>query len=78
MIGESTYGQMREAAKHLAASERGRSAMQHLLEWLDSDGLSLDSNDQGAVLVLLAGAWGSWPGSARDEMRQAMGSDNVY
>ena len=61
------------AAEQLSQSEKGRNALRRLLDWLDDDGLSLDGANKGAVLTLLNAAFGSYPGSARDAMREALG-----
>lgn len=44
--------------------------MRHLLAWLDDDGLSLDRQNQDAVINILEGAWGPYAGTARDYMRE--------
>lgn len=64
-----------EAATHLSKTTRGRNALRALLAWLDDDGLGLDFTNKEAVLTLLAGAFGSYPGTARDAMREALGGD---
>lgn len=64
---------MKHGAEKLSRSEHGRSAMKHVLAWLDDDGLSLDSNNQNAILMLLRAAWGGYAGTARDVMREAVG-----
>ena len=61
-----------DAVRHLARTSRGRNALKRLLEWLDDDGLGLDMVNQEAVLTLLDGAWGKYPGTARDAMRAAL------
>jgi hypothetical protein len=53
----------------------GRHALQVLLAWLDDEnfsGLSLDQDNKQSVLALLEGAFGPYPGSARDYMRDAL------
>ncbi len=62
-----------EAARCLNKSSRGRNAMKRLLAWLDDDGLALDIVNKEAVLTLLTGAFGEYPGTARDAMRDALG-----
>lgn len=54
----------------LRNSERGRDAMQRLLDMLDAGGIGLDGNAKQAVITLLYGAFTDWPGAARDAMRQ--------
>lgn len=61
-----------DCAKHLAKTEKGRSAITHILAWLDSDGLSLDQVNKEAALTLLMGAFDRYPGTARDVMRDAL------
>jgi hypothetical protein len=59
-----------EAAKQLAQSDKGRDALRRLLDWFDNGGgLSLDYKNQRAFSLLLAAAWCSYPGAARDQMR---------
>lgn len=70
---DATNGQqMIEAANRLAKTTRGRNAMRRLLEWLDDDGLGLDGDGKRDTLTLLAGAFGRYPGTARDAMRDVM------
>lgn len=63
-----TANDMHEAAQQLAKSEKGRDALHHLTQWMDESGLSLDQTNQIAVFILLCGLFGSFPGTARDEM----------
>lgn len=58
------------AAAILSKSERGRDAMQRLLDMLDAGGISLDGEAKQAVMTLLYGAFTDWPGAARDAMRK--------
>jgi predicted component of type VI protein secretion system len=67
-----THDSLLKAARQLARTDRGRNAMRRLLEWLDDDGLALDAPNKEAILTLLAGAWGSYAMTARDEMRDAL------
>ncbi len=62
-----------DAANRMARSTKGRNALNRLLDWLDDDGLSLDGENKAAVMTLLLGAFGSYPGTARDAMRDAVG-----
>lgn len=71
-----TIEDMHEAAKQLARSGRGRSALKALLAWLDTTGVGLDLENQEAVCTLLDGAWGPFTGSARDAMREALGEES--
>jgi hypothetical protein len=57
--------------EQLSRSERGRSAIRHVLTWLDDDGLGLDEPNQDAILILIGVAW-RWPTSARDAMRETI------
>lgn len=63
---------IRKVAEHLATTARGRSAMRHVLAWLDDDGLGLDGTNQAAIAVLLNAAWGPFAGTVRDAMRLAL------
>ena len=65
--------QIRNAARQLAESEKGREALGCLLNWLErSSGLSLDGRNQEAVLLLLQAAWGGYAGTVRDAMHAAV------
>lgn len=59
-----------DAAEQLALSETGLQALRHLLAFLDGPGLSLDEKNINACVTLLTGAWGQYPGTARDFMRE--------
>lgn len=73
-----TENELRIAAKHLSQTGRGRSAMRHVLAWLDDDGISLDSPNRNAITVLLLGAWGPFPATARDVMRESIGPLDLH
>jgi hypothetical protein len=64
-----TVGDIEHAAESLCRSERGRAAVKDLLAFLDNGGLSLDAENRNHVTTLLCGAWGPYPGTARDVMR---------
>lgn len=64
---------LREAAEQLSRSDNGRDALRRVLDWLDNSGLSLDHHNQKAVRTLLEGAWGSYAGTTRDVMHEALG-----
>ena len=66
-----TQPDLQAAVDQLAKSERGRNAIRRLLDWLDADGLALDAPNQRAAITLLLAAWGPFPGTARDLMREA-------
>ena len=61
-----------DCANHLAKSAKGRSALIHILAWLDDTGLALDEVNKEAAMTLLMGAFGRYPGTARDAMRDAL------
>lgn len=63
---EITEESLLEAARRLGRTDRGRQAMADLRTFLDNGGLSLDGPNQKAFLVLLRGAFGSFPGTARE------------
>jgi hypothetical protein len=63
---------LEEAVARLRQTTRGRNTMRRLLEWLDDDGLGLDAENQFATMTIIKGAWGSWCGTTRDLMRQAI------
>ncbi len=63
---------MYDCADHLSKSDKGREALRAILAWLDAGGCSLDIDNQNAVLTLLSGAFGRFPGSSRDAMREAL------
>lgn len=60
-------------AKHLSRSDKGRDALERVLDWLESSGLSLDGRNQQAILTLLENAWGGYAGTVRDVMHEALG-----
>lgn len=66
-----TKTDLHNAVEQLKRSRRGQTAMRKLLEWLDDTGLGLDEQNQEAILILLEGAWGPFPSTARDLMRDA-------
>jgi hypothetical protein len=61
------------AARRLCESRRGRNTLTHLLDWLDGEALGLDGENVRAVMTLLAGAFGRFPGSTREMMRTVLG-----
>lgn len=61
------------AAQQLAKSDKGRDALRRVLEWLEAGGLSLDGQNQQAILLLLEHAWGGKAGTVRDVMHEALG-----
>jgi hypothetical protein len=61
------------AAQHLAKSEKGRDALRRVLDWLENSGLSLDGNNQQAILLLLEWAWEGKAGTVREAMHEALG-----
>jgi hypothetical protein len=67
-----TTTDLEAAAARLNRSEKGRQAMRDLLAFLDNGALTLDYDNQSAVLTLLTGAWGQYAGTARDVMREAL------
>ena len=74
MPATATPTDLTAAANQLANSRVGRNALRTVLDWLDADGLSLDGDNQAALLTLLDGAWGAYAGTARDAMREALGA----
>lgn len=65
--------QYRLAASHLSKTDKGVDALRRVLDWLEASGLSLDQQNQEAILDLLDGAWGSYAGTVRDAMHEALG-----
>jgi hypothetical protein len=66
-----TETDLQNAVEQLMLSGRGQTALKQLVKWLDDAGLGLDSDNQDAVLLLLQAAWGPFPGTAPDLMRDA-------
>lgn len=60
------------AARQLAKTERGRVAMQRLLEALDKGGLDLDLLDQRAFLALLGGVWAGRVEPTREVLQKTL------
>jgi len=67
-------GELQAAAQQLVKSDKGRDAMRRVLDWLENSGLGLDVHNQVAILTLLAGAWGSYAGTTREIMHEALDS----
>lgn len=72
-----TQADMIEAAQQLAKSDKGRNALTALLDWLNADGLGLDAFNKRAVFTLLNGAFGPFPGGAREAMEDALDAHRV-
>lgn len=60
-----------EHVAQLSKSDKGLSAMHHVLGWMDDEGLSLDGRNKVAILGLIELCW-KHPGSTRDAMRDAL------
>lgn len=61
------------AAQRLALSARGRDALRRLQIWMEHGHcLGLDSRNQGAVLILLDGAWNGLAGTTREAIHAAV------
>ena len=71
---EITEESLFEAAKHLGQTDRGRQAMVDLLVLLYGGGLSLDTPNQKAFLILLHGAFGDYPGNTLDAINEVIDS----
>lgn len=67
-----TTEEMEAAARQLTKTERGRVAMQRLLEALDKGGFDLDLLDQRAFLALLGGAWNGQIEKAREVLTKTL------
>lgn len=61
---------LQDAIEQLCRSEKGRDALALLYPFVDAS-LSLDGSNKRACQVLLMGAWGSFPGTALDLLREA-------
>jgi hypothetical protein len=61
------------AAQQLAKSDKGRDALRRVLDWLEASGLSLDGQNQQAILLLLEWAWEGKAGTVREVMHEALG-----
>jgi predicted RNA-binding Zn-ribbon protein involved in translation (DUF1610 family) len=70
-----THTDIQRAIEVLGRHERGRNAMRDLLAMLDNGGLGLDGSGRHSIMLLLAAAFGSLPGSACDGMRAAASPD---
>lgn len=64
---------IRNATETLSRSQRGRAALTTLRTWFATEGLGLDAHNQDAVLTLLLGAWGRYPGTVREEIEATIG-----
>lgn len=68
---EITIADIERATEQLAESGRGRRCMAGLLAWLnsrDAEAIGLDRDNKDAICLLLAAAFGPYPGTARDHM----------
>jgi hypothetical protein len=64
---------VRFACRHLAKSDKGRKALRAIVDWLEDSGLSLDGQNQNAILELQRMAWEGWAGTVREAMHAALG-----
>jgi len=71
-LTDVTVEDLIDAAQHLAKSAKGRDALRAILKWLDDSGIGLDHENKKAVFTLMFGAFGKFPGTARDAMRDAL------
>lgn len=67
-----TPDEMQAAARQLAKTDHGRTAMQRLLDVLEDDALDLDLLDQRAFLALLGGAWTGQREKVREVLRTTL------
>lgn len=72
-----TRADMEQAVEVLQGSERGLATLRGVLGLLDDSALGLDYRGQNAVVTLLQAAWGSYAGSTRDCMRDALGENST-
>ena len=63
------------AVAQLVGSDRGKQPAIDILAMLENGGISLDPDNQAAVVAILKGAWTGLPGTVLDEMRAAV-ADN--
>lgn len=59
-----------DAVAQLVGSDRGKQAAIDILAMLENGGLSLDPDNQAAVIAILRGAWTGLPGTVLDELRE--------
>lgn len=64
-----TPDEMRAAARQLAKSERGRTALKRLTELVASGEFDLDFLDQRACLALLGGLWSGQKDAVTEAIR---------
>jgi hypothetical protein len=67
-----TSDEMHAAARQLAKTENGRTAMQRLLDLAEDDELALGLLDQHAFLALLGGVWTGQKETACEAMREIL------
>jgi hypothetical protein len=72
-----TPQRLTNAVRQLSRSDKGRDALRAMLNWMNDTGLSLDQENQLAVITLLWGAWGSYPGTTRELMTEALERETV-
>ena len=66
---------MTNAVAQLDGSDIGKQPVIDILAMLENGGISLDPDNQAAVVAILKGAWTGLPGTVLDEMRAAV-ADN--
>jgi hypothetical protein len=62
------------AVQHLKKSDKGRAAIRDLHTFLRNAGCALDTYNQRAVLTLLHGAFGAYPGTVLEKLEDAGGT----
>jgi hypothetical protein len=73
MEGDEMLAELRRAAEYLARTDKGRDAMRHVVRWLEASGLSLSTDNQECILLLIDQAWNGYAGTAREVMHDALG-----
>ena len=64
------------AVAQLVGSDRGKQPAIDILAMLENGGISLDPDNQAAVIAILRGAWTGLPGTVLDQMMRAAVADN--
>ena len=73
--GKKIRIEVTNAVAQLVGSDRGKQPAIDILAMLENGGISLDPDNQAAVVAILKGAWTGLPGTVLDEMRAAV-ADN--
>lgn len=67
-----THDDLSKAASQLLRCGKGNRALSDLQAFLQNGAITLDSENQEAVYILLKGVWGQYPGTTLDVISEAL------